>query len=382
MRIVLFGAGKMAYAIAYDLVRNPTIIEVTVGDIRLEDARRLAKVIGSSKIKPIQVDVTNSTRVFREIKGSACAIGSTTYSHNLLLTKACIQARTNFCDLGGNIYVVDAQRILNLQAKKAGVTIIPDCGLAPGMVNVLAYHWAKEFDSVDRLKIRVGGLPHQPKNLLNYQLVFSVQGLINEYIEDAIILRNGKKQMVPPMTEVEDLSFTRPYDQLEAFYTSGGTSTLPETLRGKVKNLDYKTIRYPGHARHVKLLMDLGLFSSKSVQIGKLKVIPRQLSAYLLTNYLPSNQPDVVLIRVELKGKIKGKKKQIVYDCIDYYDHQSKLTSMQRTTGFPVAIIAQMLAENKIEKKGVVPQELAVPAEQFLQELHQRNIRFRRRVIP
>ncbi|OGC78082.1 MAG: hypothetical protein A2Z27_03950 [candidate division Zixibacteria bacterium RBG_16_50_21] len=382
MRIVLFGAGKMAYAIAYDLVRNPKVKELTVGDIRVQDARRLARFVGSPKIKPVQIDATDYSQVLKKTKGSACVIGSTTYSHNLLLAKACLQARTNFCDLGGNIYVVEAQRKLSPQAKKAGVTIIPDCGLAPGMVNVLAYHWAKEFDSVDRLKIRVGGLPQKSQNLLNYQLVFSVQGLINEYVEDAVILRNGRKQMIPSMTEVEDLSFTKPYDKLEAFYTSGGTSTLPETLRGKVKDLDYKTIRYPGHAQHIKLLMDLGLFASQPVPLGRHKAVPRQLCAYLLTRYLPSNQPDVVLIRVEIKGKLKGKRKHLAYDCIDCYDYKSDLTSMQRTTGFPVAIIAQMLAEGKIEKKGVVPQELAVPAEQLLQELHQRNIRFRRRVIP
>ena len=379
MKIVLFGAGKMAYAIAYDLVRHPEISQVVIGDIRFQDAKKLAQFLKSPKAKPVRVDATDYRRVLQTIKNSDCVIGSTTYAHNLLLTKACIQAQSNFCDLGGNIYVVEKQRSLSAQAKQAGVTVIPDCGLAPGMVNVLAYHWAKDFDSIDHLKIRVGGLPRRPKNLLNYQLVFSVEGLINEYIEDAVILSNGRKQMVPSMTGVEELSFPRPFQKLEAFYTSGGSSTLPETLKGKVKNLDYKTIRYPGHIQFVKFMLDIGLFSSQAVQIGGQKVIPRQLSGYLLTEYLPANQPDLVLIRIQLEGKKNGKTVKITYDCVDYYDPQTKLTSMQRTTGFPVAIIAQMLASGMISHKGVIPQELAVPGEKFIQELSKRNIKFIRK---
>ncbi len=369
----------MAYAIAYDLARNQNISQVVVGDIRLEDACRLARFVKSRKIKPVRADATDYREVLKTIKDSSCVIGSTTYSHNYLLTKACLQARANFCDLGGNIYIVRKQRALHKQAQKAGITVIPDCGLAPGMVNVLAYHWAKEFDSIEILKIRVGGLPQKPQNLLNYQLVFSVEGLINEYIEDAVILKNGRRQIVPSMTGVEELSFAKPFAELEAFYTSGGTSTLPETLARRVKNLDYKTIRYPGHSRFIKLMMDLGLFSSQAIVINGQKIIPRQLSAHLLTKYLPANQPDVVLIRVQLQGKRQGKKVSLTYDCVDFYDRKTKLTAMQRTTGFPVAIIAQMLAEGRIKEKGVVPQELCVPGELFLKELHSRNIKFRLR---
>src|SRR4030067_3579816 len=156
MKIVLLGAGKMAYAIAYDLVQNSQVKQVVVGDIRIADACRLAGFLKSEKVKPLKLDATNYRKVLKTIQGAACVIGSTTYSHNYLLTRACIQAKTNFCDLGGNIYVVRQQRALNKSAQKAGVTVIPDCGLAPGMVNVLAYHWTKEFDSVDHLRIRVG----------------------------------------------------------------------------------------------------------------------------------------------------------------------------------------------------------------------------------
>src|SRR5204863_729274 len=118
-----------------------------------------------------------------------------------------IETRANFCDLGGNNYIVDDQLALDAEAKAAGINIIPDCGLAPGMVSILAMHGAANFDQVDEIHIRVGGLPQKPESPLNYQLVFSVEGLINEYIEVARVIRNGKITTVESMTELEELSF-------------------------------------------------------------------------------------------------------------------------------------------------------------------------------
>ena len=368
----------MAYAIAHDLVLNTSISEVVVGDIQLSYARQLASAIKSKKVKPVRVDATNSKQVLKLIRGSGCVIGATTYSHNLGLTRACLTAKTNFCDLGGNVDVVRAQLALNKKAKSAGVTVIPDCGLAPGMVNVLAYHWASRFDSLHSIRIRVGGLPQKPENLLNYQLVFSVEGLINEYKEPAVVLENSRQKIVPSLTGTEELFFPPPFGKLEAFYTSGGSSTLPDTLKGRVKNLDYKTIRYPGHAHLMKFLNDLGYFREDEEGINGVKVPPRRVTARLLTKYLPENRPDSVLVRVRLEGTQKGKEVVETFDCIDLYDPKTKLTAMQRTTGFPVAIIAQMLATGKISEKGVIPQELAVPGDSFLAELESRNIRFTR----
>jgi lysine 6-dehydrogenase len=152
--------------------------------------------------------------------------------------------------LGGNNYIVDAQLALDEAAKKANINIVPDCGLAPGMVSVLAMHGANRFDETEEIHIRVGGLPQTPKPPLDYQLVFSVEGLINEYIESARVIRDGKIIEVNSMTELETLAFDG-FSALEAFQTSGGTSTLPDTFCGKVKELDYKTIRYAGHCQKI-----------------------------------------------------------------------------------------------------------------------------------
>src|ERR671917_551892 len=170
------------------------------------------------------------------------------------VARAAVGAGTNFCDLGGNNAVVDAELALDAEARAAGVNVIPDCGLAPGMVSVLAAHGAARFERLDELHIRVGGLPQTPRPPLDYQIVFSVVGLINEYVERARVIRGGQVVEVESLTEIEALEFPAPFERMEAFQTSGGTSTLPDTFHGRLQELDYKTIRYPGHCEQFKLL--------------------------------------------------------------------------------------------------------------------------------
>ena len=376
MRIVLLGAGLQGQAIAHDIARNPDLKELIIADADQKRAQRLASRLRKKCVQARGVDVTRKQQLHKLLRGADCTIGATTYHHNLELSKACIAAGSHFCDLGGNNDIVRKQHRLNGQAKKAEVTLIPDCGLAPGMVNILGYHWAQQFDHLSCLQLRVGGLPQEGKTTLAYQRVFSIEGLINEYIEDCDILVQGKKQKVPGLRGVESLGFGAPYDDLEAFYTSGGTSTLPRTLKGHVENLDYKTIRYAGHVRFIRFLQELGFFESELVTVGKRSIVPRALTAQLLENYLPTNQPDVVLIRVTLEGRIGAQTLRRTYDCVDHYDPQAKLTAMQRTTGFSVAIVAQELASGRVKRRGTVPQEKAIDGQPYLEALGQRNIRF------
>ncbi len=378
MKILVLGAGKMGLGVAFDLVQNPEVKRVVLADINLENLKSAREKIKSKKLQLKKVNVESQTQVKKLIKGFDCVVSAVTYIHNLNLTKLCIDAKVNFCDMGGNVFIVEKQLKLDKQAKKAkkaGITVIPDCGLAPGMMNIIAGWGVNKLDRTDEIKIRVGGLPQNPKPPLNYQLVFSVEGLINEYIEKAQILRLGQIEWVDSLTDVEEIRFPDPFGKLEAFYTSGGTSTLPLTLNGKVQNIDYKTIRYRGHCEKIKLLFDLGLFSSQKVKLNGAKIAPRQLTAKLLTDFLSGNDMDVVLARVSLVGEKNGKKAEFSYQIIDFYDEQNKITAMQRTTAYPVSIIAQMLASGKITQKGVVPQEISVPADEFITELDKRGIK-------
>jgi lysine 6-dehydrogenase len=375
MKILVLGAGRMGLGAAYDLAHNSEgVAAVTVADLDLERARAVVSTVGSEKLTPAQVDVSDAAQVVASMRGHDAVISCVTYYHNLQLARAAIEARTNFCDLGGNNAVVASELALDAEAREAGINIIPDCGLAPGMVSVLAAHGAARFDELEAIHIRVGGLPQTPRPPLNYQIVFSVEGLINEYVERARVIRGGQIVEVESLTEIEALEFPAPYRRMEAFQTSGGTSTLPDTFHGRLQELDYKTIRYPGHCEQFKLFVDLGLASSEEIQLDYVRVRPRRLLGEMLLRHLPADEPDVVLIRLAFRGRIAGKDARLRYDIIDRFDARTGLSAMMRTTAFPASIIAQMMARGETTKRGALPQELVVPPDKFVAALAARDI--------
>lgn len=368
----------MGLGAAYDLAHNSEGVEsVTVADVDAGRAEAVAASLKSDKVRAAHVDVNDESRTVELMRGHDAAISCVTYFHNLRLARAAIEARTNFCDLGGNNSVVDSELALDAEARAAGINIIPDCGLAPGMVSVLAAHAAARFRHLDELHIRVGGLPQQPRPPLDYQIVFSVEGLINEYVERARVIRGGEIVEVESMTEVESLDFPAPFGRMEAFQTSGGTSTLPETFMGRVRELDYKTIRYPGHCERFKLLVDLGLCGSDAVEIEGGRVAPRKVLGEMLSRRLPAGEPDVVLVRLELAGRLDSGNEastRLRYDIIDRFDERAGLSAMQRTTAFPASVIAQMMARGETTAKGALPQERCIPADAFVAQLAARDI--------
>ena len=375
MKILVLGAGRMGHGAVFDLIHNsPDVERVTVADFDLQKAEAVADAVGTLRVDPRQVDASNISDVAALMRGHDSVISCVNYWYNVALSKAAIAGRANFCDLGGNNYIVDEQLTLDAEAKAAGVSIIPDCGLAPGMVSVLAMHGAAKFDEVQEIHIRVGGLPQVPQPPLNYQLVFSVEGLINEYVEPARMIRNGKIAIVQSMTEIESLSFDG-FPPLEAFQTSGGTSTLPDTFVGKIRELDYKTIRYAGHCEKFKMMIDLGLCSSDEMVVDFQKVKPRKVFGDLLQKHLPADGPDYVLVRLDFVGLKDGYSKKLRYDIVDKLDEATGMSAMMRTTAFPASIIAQMMARGDVLERGATPQEKAIDPDKFVAELARRNIK-------
>ena len=366
MNILVLGAGRMGLGAVHDLAAQPDVERVTVADMDAERARAVAARAGA-KGNAVALDCGDYAAVVALMRGHAAAISCVNYWLNEALARAAIEAGTNFCDLGGNNAVVDAELALDAAARAAGVNVVPDCGLAPGMTAVLVAHAVSRFEAVDEIHIRVGGLPLDPKPPLDYQMVFAVEGLINEYVERARLLRGGKIVEVDSMTEIEELDFPPPFGRMEAFQTSGGTSTLPDTYLGRVRELDYKTIRYPGHCAKFKAMIDLGLCSSEPVN----GVIPRRLFGELLVRNLPHDEPDAVLVRVE----VAGGGKRLRYDIIDRYDEATGLSAMMRTTAFPASIVALMMARGQTTAKGALPQERCIPPEMFMRELAARGIK-------
>lgn len=383
MKILVLGAGRMGHGAVFDLVHNsPGVEQVTVADFDLKKAEAVAEAVGTSKVDAHHIDASNQSDAARLMKGHDSVISCVNYWYNASLSRAAIETGTNFCDLGGNNYVVDEQLAMDADAKSAGINIIPDCGLAPGMVSILAAHGAAQFDKLNELHIRVGGLPQRPEPPLDYQLVFSVEGLINEYIEVARVIRGGKITEVESMTELESLSFEG-FPPLEAFQTSGGTSTLPDTFLGKVHELNYKTIRYAGHCEKFKAMIDLGFCSSDEIVLsdpgavatGSIRTTPRKVFGELLQRHLPADGPDYVLVRLEFTGDKDGADKKLRYDIVDKLDPETGMSAMMRTTAFPASIIAQMMAKGDVLARGATPQEKAIDPHKFVAELERREIR-------
>jgi lysine 6-dehydrogenase len=388
MKLLVIGAGMMGSAAAYDMARSVAVESVTLADIdrrRAKDAAaRVNRLAGGKKVAFAQIDVSKHGAVSKLMKGHQAALSCVPYFFNYALAKAAIEAGCHFADLGGNDAVVRRELALDKKAAKRGIRIAPDCGLSPGLASILAGDLLRADQPIrglsgmpggraDALKIYVGGLPQDPRPPFCYQLVFSVQGLINEYAEPAKILRGKKVVTIEPLSEVESFKM-RGFPELEAFHTSGGTSTLPETFAGRVGECFEKTLRYPGHAAMIRVLYDFGMFSSEPRLIGKARIAPRQLTASMMLEKFAGAAPDVTIMRVEA---VLGKRVDS-YEMVDKFDPATGMTSMMRTTAWPASIVVQMLASGKIERLGAILQERDVPAQQVLAELAIRGVRIRR----
>lgn len=379
MKYTVIGAGMMGSAAAYDLAtRNPNDT-VVIADINIQQAKKTAASIGPN-VTPLRVDVNNQKELVKTIEGSNAVISAVTYSVNYQMTRAAIEAGVPMCDLGGNNEIVARQITLDTAAKEKGITIVPNCGLAPGLINILAMEGTRGFEQLDSIHLRVGGLPQHPRPPLYYQIVFSVEGLINEYVEKATVINDGKLQLIDPMSGLEEIEFGPPFGSLEAFNTSGGLSTLTQLFNGKVKQLDYKTIRYKGHCEKFKTLLDLDFATSEPMMVGGSVKTNREFFADLLRKKLDYGDKDVVLARASISGRTSTSEKTLVYEFVDYYDDATKMTAMMRATAFPTSIVAQMLAHGVIRERGVLVPELCVPGQTMIEELGKRNLKITKKI--
>jgi lysine 6-dehydrogenase len=380
MKYLVIGAGMMGSAAAYDIAtRNPGD-EVTLADIDMQTAARSAKAIGPN-VQPLHLDVNNTDALLKAMEGCKALISAVSYSVNYAVARAAIRAGVHMCDLGGNNDIVQKQMTLDGEARRNGVSIVPNCGLAPGLINILAVSGAREFDTLDSIHLRVGGLPQHPRPPLNYQIVFSVEGLINEYVEQAEIIRDGELIHVEGMSGLEEIVFPEPFGVMEAFNTSGGISTMTRHFKGTLRNLDYKTIRYKGHCERFKTLLDLGFATNEPMMVGGSVKTNREFFVDLLRKKLDFGDPDIVLARATLNGRHGAAGRTIIYECIDYEDAATKMTAMMRTTAFPTSIIAQMLAHGRVTVRGVMPPEFCIPGDLMIRELALRNIKITKSMI-
>ena len=246
------------------------------------------------------------------------------------------------------------------------------------MVNILAAEGIRRLDKAEKVKIYVGGLPRHPEPPLNYQIVYSLEGALDYYTTTSWILRGGKRTPVEALSELEPVVFPEPVGMLEAFHTAGGVSTMPFSYEGKVDVLEYKTLRYPGHVAIMKPIRELGLLGNDPIDVKGVQVRPRDVFIAAATPVLKKPMAeDLVALRVEASGIKGGKPASVVWQLVDYKDTTRNISAMMRTTGYSLAITGLMQADGRVQAKGVLTPDEAMPFQPYVDELAKRGVMIR-----
>ena len=376
MKLLVLGAGLQGCACAYDLLQNPAITQVTLADLRPDRLPKFLAGDWKGRLRTIRLDVSDSSAVRAAFAGQAAVMSAIPYYYNGPMARAAVEGGCHFSDLGGNTEIVLEQKKLHQQAEAKGISVIPDCGLAPGMVNILAAEGIRRLDKAEKVKIFVGGLPQAPEPPLNYQIVYSLEGALDYYTTPSWVLRGGRPVQVDALSEVESVEFPSPVGTLEAFHTGGGISTLPFAYQGKIDVMEYKTLRYPGHAAVVRPIRELGLLANEPIEVKGSKVVPRDVFIAAVSPKLSKpNGRDLVALQVQVTGARQGKASSETFRLLDYYDAQHGISAMMRTTGYSLSITGQMQVDGRVVAKGVHTPDEAIPFRDYVTELGKRGIR-------
>ena len=338
-KIAVVGAGKIGSTIA-DLLAGSGAYEVLVID---HSAEALAELNPRSSVKTVAMAIDDPAKLAKALGGRFAVLNAAPYHLTTTVARAAKTAGAHYLDLTED---VASSRIVRELAVDGDTAFIPQCGLAPGFITIAAWELAKHFDELHDVRLRVGALPRYPSNALNYNLTWSTDGVINEYCEPCEAIVNGTLREVPPLEECEE--FALDGVTYEAFNTSGGLGTLCQTLEGKVRNLNYRTIRYPGHAAIMKaLLNDLNLRNRRPI----LKDI--------LENAVPATLQDVVIVFVTVSGRKNGRLLQETYANKIYSKRigDQVRSAIQITTASGICAVLDMLADGSLPATGFIKQE-------------------------
>ena len=352
MRILVLGYGNIGSVLATDLAESIPSTAVVIAGRHRNKAEEAATAIHKENVTGIRLDANNYHELVDTMKKFDLVIGTLPGDVGYRSVKAAIDAKVDMVDVS---YMPENPLTLNQDAVKAGVTIVPDCGVAPGLSNLLVGRVISKLDQVENIYIMVGGLPEEPAPPLGYTITWSVEGLIDEYTRKARIVENGEVVEVEALTGLEEVEFPG-VGKLEGFYTDG-LRTLLHTVKG-VNSMWEKTLRYPGHVEKIKLLRTLGFFDEHRIEVENIRLPPRKVTIKLLEKKLLRPEiKDILAMKVEVRGITGESRKCYVYHLLDRYDQKHGVTAMARTTAYPASILAQLIAQKTIEEKGVIPLE-------------------------
>ncbi len=379
-KAIVLGCGMVGSVMATDLAGDEAF-EVTVADTRagaLEAAVRRAAAQGRT-VETVEVDWSDAGTLTDLIGPYDIVLGAMASTIGFASLRTIIEAGKNFCDI---TFMPEDAIDLDELARERGVTAVVDCGVAPGMSNLLAGYGASLLDECKNIEIYVGGLPRERRWPFEYKAGFSPYDVVEEYTRPSRIVENGEVVVREALSEPELMDFDG-IGTLESFNTDGLRS-LARTMR--VPFMKEKTLRYPGHIELMRVFRETGLFGHEPIEVGGVKVRPIDvISALMFPKWTyEEGEEDLTVMRVTVSGCKDGRCVQHTWDLLDYYDQETRATSMSRTTAFPCSIMARLVGTGAFERPGVINPELIGPdaaiVDQLIREQAERGVVYTHRV--
>jgi lysine 6-dehydrogenase len=348
----------MGGAIARDLLETDEQAQVTLLDCDEARLTQIAEKLSSSRLRQGKLDVTDTAATAKALQDHAVAISALPHGLSLAGIEAGIRAGVCVVDLVGE--APEERAALGERARAAGVLVVPGCGVAPGISNICVGRGVELLDETESAVIYVGGIPKRKRPPLQYETVFLLESVFNSYLRPVHAIKGGKPVILEPLSGLESIEFPEPIGTLEAFHADGLASlllTLGDQIAG---DLVEKTMRYPGHVERVRFLSECGLLGREPVTCGGIDVVPLELLTEALSPRLELGpEGDILVMRVVVEGTKGGVAQRHVFELIDYFDPVSGNTAMARTTGFPAACAARMIASGAVTERGVFfPEQL------------------------
>lgn len=368
-KVVLLGAGLIGKAIAADLFNDYSVIAIDI------DQTKLDRLKSNFPIQTALIDITDWGKISGSVSDADLVIGAVPGFLGFNTLKQIIQLGKNVVDIS---FFGEDPFELDTLAKQKNVTAVVDCGVAPGLSNIIIGYYNSKM-KINSFKCYVGGLPFQREWPFEYKAPFSPSDVIEEYTRPARVVKNGNVVVKPALSEPELIEFES-VGELEAFNTDG-LRTLLSTIR--IPNMIEKTLRYPGHIEYMKVLSEAGFFNKEPIDINGKLIKPINFTSKLLFPlwHLDENEHEFTVLRVLIEGADNHKKKQIIFDLFDKYDVQTNMSSMARTTGYTCTSAARLILNGKFSRKGICPPEYIGEDEEcyktVLDDLKQRGIKMK-----
>ncbi len=360
MRLLSIGCGHIGSVLAEELVHHLDFEELVISDSTKEKIEETAKKLGE-RVVSLQLDISDYSKLLEVIDDADLVIGLSPGRLGFNVMKACAEKKKDLIDLS---FMAEDPFVFQESASDAGVIFVPDCGVAPGLSNILVGRSSRELDEVQDVSIFVGGLPQKPVPPLNYKVTWCVEDLFEEYTRKAKIIRNGRTVEVDALEGLEEIEFEG-IGRFEAFFTDG-VRTLHHTV--KAENMWEKTLRYPGHAEKIKLIKKLGLLEKEPM--ASLNMSPWEFMVKFWEENLSFFEAkDLVLMRIGVSGRKGSAKVLHTYELVDYFDERKNITAMGRSTAYTAFAVIKLVVERRIAVKGVVAPEILGMDKEIFEEI-------------